>query len=403
MDILLPEIPARFDRFRKTVRDFVVKNRPHVVTKQRSGFRTPEFRKDVDELQRWVGEMYSAGYSVFDRRERDGEADIWELRVIIEELEELGVPWFVGNPNVAEAALRAFGSPWQKSELLPRMRSGKDIWCQCFSEPDAGSDLASLKTRATRDGDQYIINGQKIWTTWGQYADYGFLLARTNAAVEKHAGITAFAVPLIQDGVQIRPLREITGTADFNEVFLTDAKVPVANRIGEEDDGWRVAKLALRTERISTMGMGDLMVDDVLRLIDISTNQEGPDGRCDEDSAIQQHLARAYEIARIVNLLGLREETRTLQGHDNQVFASVGKLFYGQTVQAISDAAMAMLETRSILVEDEPLAVDDGRWVDMFLYMRAMSIAGGTAQIQRNLISELGLGMPREQTWEKSA
>ena len=184
---------------------------------KRSGFRTPECREDVIELQRWIGAMYSSGYSVYDRRENDG--DVFELKIIAEELEKVAFPTVVGNPNVAEAA-SGCSVHQAKRQTFCRVRAGKDVWCQCFSEPDAGSDLALLKTKAVRDGDEYLINGQKIWTTWGQYADYGFLLARTDPTSVGTWASQRLLSRFCKKALKFALEEKLPGTSDFNEVFL---------------------------------------------------------------------------------------------------------------------------------------------------------------------------------------
>ncbi|MCW2622088.1 MAG: acyl-CoA dehydrogenase domain protein, partial [Frankiales bacterium] len=238
MDVTIEQAPPSYDGFRARVRAFIAEHAPPPPEVVRAGMRTPDTQAEVDALKAWLLALDGSGLSP---RTLD---DPWERAVALEELESAGAPSVIGNALV-ESALVSHGTEEQKQRLLPGIRSGQEIWCQLFSEPDAGSDMAGLQTRAVRDGDHYRINGQKVWTTWGQWSDYGYLLARTDPDAERHAGITAFVIDMRQPGVEVRPLREITGTSDFNEVFFTDAVVPVDNVIGGEGQGWRIATTSL--------------------------------------------------------------------------------------------------------------------------------------------------------------
>ena len=392
MDVNLPEIPAAYAPYRTELRAFIAAHRPTLATKARSGVRTPEHPEDVDALRRWVGELYTAGYGM----PRTGLAgrDPVHTRIITEELEAAGLPATVGN-TLVEVALEQFGTPEQKDRFLRRMRRGEDVWCQLFSEPDAGSDLASLQTRAQLDGDVYVVNGQKVWTTWGHWADYGYLLARTDTAVDKHAGISAFAIDMRQRGVEVRPLREITGTSDFNEVFFSDATVPVANRIGAEGEGWKIATTSLVNERIGTAGYGSKLPDIVSDLVGLAMDSPRGDHPAAADGGVRQLVARLFAEAEILRLLGYRSATKVARGEQDVSDAPMQKLWFSEVNLAVAEAALTILGRHSLLVEGDPEAIDDGRWQDMFLYARAYTIAGGSSEIMRNMIAERGLGLPR--------
>ena len=235
--------------YRAEVRAFIALHGPGA--RKHVGVRAPE-PEQVPALRAWVARLYGAGYLGQTWPVEYGgrpDATIERTFIVAEEIARARTWGEIGAGALAAAAVLAFGSEQQRQRYLPRIRSGEDLWCQLFSEPGAGSDLASLKTRAVRDGDHYVVNGQKVWTTNGQHADLGYLLARTNPDVAKQAGITAFALDMRTPGVDVRPLREITGTNDFNEVFLDNVRIPADQVIGEVDNGWRVANASLGHER----------------------------------------------------------------------------------------------------------------------------------------------------------
>jgi alkylation response protein AidB-like acyl-CoA dehydrogenase len=381
MDVTVTRAPATYDAFRARVRAFIVDNAPPPKP-PKAGMRTPETRAEVDELQRWVAALSEAGFNPALLSE---PADPWPRQVAIEELDAAGVPYKVGNPLV-ENAIVLHGTDEQRERLLPRMRSGADIWCQLFSEPDAGSDLASLQTSAELDGDSYRVNGQKVWTTWGQWSDYGYLLARTDREAGKHAGITAFVIDMHQPGVDIRPLREITGTSDFNEVFFTDAVVPVANRIGEEGQGWRISTASLGAERSRQAGTDRPLPDQVRDLIALSGG----------DPSQRDELVRLYERAHAHTRLELQTDSKAQRGTSGAADAAVLKVTFSSLNLAVAEHGLRLLGTAALLEEADPRAVDSGRWQDMFLYARAYTISAGSNEVMRNVIAERGLGMPRE-------
>jgi alkylation response protein AidB-like acyl-CoA dehydrogenase len=317
--------------------------------------------------------------------------DAFEARIIAEELDAAGVPDMIGNP-LGGGAIYRFGSDEQRERHLEPILRGEHIWCQLFSEPDAGSDLASLRTRAERDRDRFVINGQKVWSTWAQYADFGFLLARTDLESERHAGISAFVLPMRLPGIEIRPIREITGTADFCEVFLTDVSVPVDHLIGEEGHGWRIATSSLSDERSSaTSTVGSLLdaareVVQMWRELPVSARWA---------PSLAEPIARLYERARVLELIGYRNRTRLARGEPRVADAAVEKVLFSELFVDIATLALRVLDARSVRVEGDPQAQGFGRWQDMFLYARAYTIAGGSSEILRSVIGERQLGLPR--------
>jgi alkylation response protein AidB-like acyl-CoA dehydrogenase len=389
MDVDVPAIPPSYDAYRENLRAFISEHRPGLDWKPRSGMRVPDDPADVETLRAWVRALHDAGY-VVDRFGDD--ADPYESRIMHEELGRTGIPFVLGNPLVS-GALRMFGTDEQQRTYLAPMARGDHIWTQLFSEPDAGSDLASLSTRAQRDGDGYIVDGQKVWSTWAQFADFGYLLARTEP-VPGPAGITAFILDMRTPGVTTRPLREMTGTSDFNEVFLDGVRVPAANVIGEPGQGWRIATASLASERggVGSGGSGD----SVANLVRVARRYRRGGGRAIDDSAVRQELAGFAARSRIQRALGYRVATKAAAGELAAWDAPLTKVWFSELNLEMCEYAMALQGPVGALVEGEPLAHDGGRWQDAFLYARAWTIAGGANEIMRNLIAERGLGLPRE-------
>jgi len=286
------------------------------------------------------------------------------------------------------------GTEAQKHEFLPRMLNGEHVWCQLFSEPGAGSDLAGLTTRAEIDGDEFVINGQKVWTSGAHFSDWGMLLARTNWDVPKHQGITWMAVDMRSPGVEIRPLRQITGYAHFNEVFLTDVRVPIANVVGEMNNGWRVAQTTLGNERQMIGGGGSgIGFKSLHALAD----------RCGRtaDPVIRQELAKSYTRFEILNWIGQRAKARAKAGLPPGPEVSVMKLAVSERVARDGDLALALEGADGMLLGTD--APDDGTFQQLFLNQWSVRIGGGTEQIQRNVIGERVLGLPGEARPDKTA
>ncbi len=390
MDVTVPAIPSTYDGFRATLQAFLAVQRPTLEWKQRTGVRVPDLATDVERLRAYARAVHDAGY-VSDRF-RTERGDPFEQRILEQELTRAGVPAVLGNPLVA-GALKHFGTDEQRAIYFPPMARGDHIWTQLFSEPDAGSDLTSLQTRGVRDGDTYVVSGQKVWSTWAQWADYGYLLARTEP-VQGAGGITAFILDMRSAGVDVRPLREMTGTTDFNEVFFDEVRIPAANVIGAPGEGWKVAGASLVEER-SGVGGGGGGGDPVHRLITLGRLREGR-GHDIGDGAVRQHLGQLIARSRIQRHLGQRMATKAARGQISAADAPISKIWFSELNLEIAETALALLGARSMLVEGDELSEEDGRWQDSFLYARAWTIAGGTNEIMRNMIAERGLGLPRE-------
>jgi alkylation response protein AidB-like acyl-CoA dehydrogenase len=307
------------------------------------------------------------------------------------ELADADVPRPVGAFNLAAQALLEFGSEEQRGYYLPRIRDFADMWCQLFSEPEAGSDLAALRTRARLDGDAWVVDGQKVWTTHGHVADLGFLLARSEPQASKHAGISAFIVDMRAPGLTVRPLREVTGASDFNEVFLDSVRIPADNIIGARGQGWQVARTALAHERAGSL-REDSVVDSSLRLVDQLSGRDS--ARRAEPDAVRR-LGELAARARATDLLGLRAVIRAADGAAGAVDAAVTKVVFSETNLALATLGVELQGADGIIAAaDSPR--DGGHWQEAFLWARGFTISAGSNEIMRNVIAENGLGLPRE-------
>jgi alkylation response protein AidB-like acyl-CoA dehydrogenase len=291
------------------------------------------------------------------------------------------------------------GTDEQKRQFLPPLIRGEQVWCQLFSEPDAGSDLASLSTSAVRDGDTWVVRGQKVWTSHAHYADYGILLARSNTQEPKHRGITCFLLDMNAPGLDIRPLRQATGSAEFNEVYLDDVEIPDAMVLGPVDRGWSVAMTTLTSERVSIGGgMPAFQPDRVFDLARRQSEVHADGGTADGSGSIRspqtrQELAAFYTRDRIITWLSYRVRTAMSHGTPVGAESSVIKLAMSQHLAETSDLGLALQGPAGMLDLDD--AVDHATWQGHFLYQWASRLGGGTDQIQRNIIGERVLGLPR--------
>jgi alkylation response protein AidB-like acyl-CoA dehydrogenase len=384
------------ETFRAEVRAFIAENAPG--RKTHAGVRAPEAEL-IPAIRAWTAALYSAGYLGITWPEEHGgrpEADAAEPFIVAEELVRARTWEPVGAGSLAASALIEFGTPEQRSRFLPRLRNGEDIWCQLFSEPGAGSDLAALQTRAVRTGDEFVVDGQKVWTTNGQHADIGYLLARTDPGASKHRGITAFAIDMRTPGIDIRPLREITGTTDFNEVFLEGVRVPADRVIGQVDDGWRVAMSSLGHERAGVAASGVelfLVLQDLVELA-AETTRRGESAL--HDTAVRQGIGRLAARVATNDVMAKLVQSRMLAGKEEPADAPGAKIFFSETNLAMAEFGMDLQGVDGVLVEGDPAVRSGGWWQDAFLYARAYTISGGSNEVMRNVIAERALGLPRD-------
>jgi alkylation response protein AidB-like acyl-CoA dehydrogenase len=364
--------------------------RRHQDAAARVGLPTDEAsqRRHVDSCRRWQRALYEGGWAGITWPRAFGGRGGTPVEQMIFSQEEACFEVSAGALSVGLAmvgpTLMAWGTPAQQDDHLAPMLRGDALWCQLFSEPAAGSDLPSLITRAERDGDEYVVNGQKVWTSFAQFADWGILLARTGGP--GRAGISYLLVDMTTPGVDVRPLRQATGVAHFNEVFLTDVRVPAAHVVGAEGEGWKVARTTLASERMSIGSARGTTFADVRSLV------EGL-GR-DLDGRERQQVARAYISFELLRYLGLRVQTSVSQGRAPGAEGSILKLAISQQSALLGDLGMALLGPAG--AASDGTTPDAGFWREKFVGQWSVRIGGGTDQMQRNQIGERVLGLPRE-------
>jgi alkylation response protein AidB-like acyl-CoA dehydrogenase len=366
-----------------------------------------------ESLSKFVGEwrhtLYEAGYLAPGWPVEFGGAGLSALEQVIlaEEFTRAGVP--SGGPNDAFGiqmlgnTLLLCGTDAQKRHYLPRILSGEDTWCQGYSEPNAGSDLANVGLRAERDGDQWVLNGQKIWTSAGHLADHIFTLARTEPDAPKHKGISFLLVDMRQPGIEVRPIKMISGESEFNEVFYTDAVCPVENVVGGVNDGWRVAMTLLGFERgESAVTIPIRFQAELDRLFALARERGVAD-----DALVRQRLAWCYSQVQVMRYSGMRVLTGFLGGHHPGPEAGISKLFWSEYHKIVTELALDIFGAEAMTPSgrrpSSAFQTDDAgapnstkSWVDTFLNARAGTIYAGSSQIQRNIIGEMVLGLPKE-------
>jgi len=289
--------------------------------------------------------------------------------------------------------LMAHGTDEQKSRYLEKMLRGEEVWCQLFSEPSAGSDLAGLRTRAVRDGDEWVVSGQKIWTTGAHYSDFGMILTRTDPNATKHSGITYFIVDMKAPGIDIRPIRQINGGTGFNEVFFTEVRIPDQNRVGAVNDGWRGAITTLMNERAAIGGGGaGLGISDLIELL---RSTPFGDGVALDDEGVRQRLADFYARSTGLQYTAYRTLTALSRGQTPGPESSIGKLVGAPLRQEMALFAIEVLGAHGSIAGGE-LATEHGAWQRTYLTMPGLRLAGGTDEILRNIIAERVLGLPAE-------
>lgn len=355
--------------------------------------------EEVRVLVAWQKKLHSGGWvGVHWPAEYGGRgATTVENYILQEEFARAQAPELIGRIgiNLVGPTLIAHGSEEQKLRHLPRILGAEEIWCQLFSEPNAGSDLSSLRCRAERSGDEFIVNGQKTWTSYAQFADWGILLARTDPSVKKSHGISFLIVDMKSPGVTVRPLRQMTGSNEFNEVFLEDVRVPAVNLVGELNRGWQIAQTTLSHERGTSprqLVMHRILLD---ALIQLAHDTPRGDGSAADDPVIRQGIARAISEVEIFKLHNWRTLTQVRRHGKPGPESSLVKLFWSEMSQRMHDVAMQILGPQGVYWSGEPRAVWNGRWLRSYQYYRAATIFAGTSEVQRNIIAQRVLGLPR--------
>lgn len=379
-------------------------------------------------------DLHEAGYIVPHWPEPYGlNADPMHQLIIDDELKRGGVVRTSSSTNAigvgwAAPTIYLAGSDWQKERFLPKIFSGDEIWCQLFSEPDAGSDLANLGTRAVRDGDEYIISGSKIWTSGGHHSQYGILIARTDPDVPKHKGISYFIVPMDLPGIELQPIVDMTTAHSFNQTFFDNVRLPAKYLVGNEGDGWRLAKVTLANERVSLSSSGSLwgVGPSADQLLDLVRQNGGLD-----DPIERQRFAQLHIEAEVLRLSRLRSLSARLQGKTPGVEASIQKVIGDEQGQVVMELAKSLAGANGMIAGsgpsgDLPAGSTGGPtevnftretshypdvepiWHYGYLFAPALTLGGGTFAVQRNIIAEQVLGLPRDinvehgLTWSES-
>ncbi|MDQ6840607.1 MAG: acyl-CoA dehydrogenase family protein [Actinomycetota bacterium] len=401
--------PPEAESFRTEISAWLADNLP-------VGWGTDSYSPSDEERARfadeWTAKLFEGGWICATWPTEYGGRGLSTIEAVVlnEEFARVGAPLradFFGDTLVGPTILQ-WGSEEQKKEFLPGIMGGQIAWCQGFSEPDAGSDLAGLKTTAVLDGDEWVINGQKIWTTQAQKADYVFLLARTDPEVPAHAGISYLLVPMDQPGVEVRPITQISGSAEFNEVFLTDARAPRDNVVGGVNNGWKVAMTTLGFERGTSATTGYRRFQ---KELDQIISDARASGRI-ADPLVRQDLARAYTTVKIMEINGYRSLTGVLSGSKDPALAALSatnKMFWSEYHKWITDVAMDLAGPAGQILDgsEDAFIAGIGRQVNRagyapgvlqssFFFARSETIWGGSDQIQHNIVGERVLGLPKE-------
>jgi alkylation response protein AidB-like acyl-CoA dehydrogenase len=385
------------ESFRERVQKFLRDNLPPEWGK--AGGRPPGMSQ-VEFLKDWQRRLYHNGFLGMSwPKDYGGQgASQVEMAIFNEEVARFRAP---GPLNVlglsmAGPTIITHGTQEQKERYLAKILSGEEIWCQGFSEPNAGSDLASLRTRAELKGDEFIVNGQKVWTTLGHIADVCMLLVRTDPDAPKHRGLSYLLVEMRTPGITVRPLRQITGEAEFNEMFLEDVRVPRKNLLGPLNEGWRVATTTLMNERgtsaLATVMRYRIVFDEIVDLARTTIRNGKP---ANQDPVIRQQLAQFYMDLEMMRFTSYRAFSKILKGGNPGPEGSISKLAWSELNQRMMEMVMSLEGPASQLMRGSPHAVESGRWQHHFLRSRGNTIEAGTSEIQRNIIAERVLGLPR--------
>ena len=354
---------------------------------------TPKF---IAAAKAWQKKKQTAGWACIQWPREYGGRDATPIEQVIWQQEEgiyslLG-KIFLTSHGICAPTLIAYASEGQKRRYLPPLAAGTEVWCQFFSEPAAGSDLAGLRTRAERDGDAWVINGQKIWTSHLQYADYAILIARTDPNVAKHAGLTMFFLDVRTPGVEFRPIKQMTGQSGFNEVFLTDVRIPDAQRLGAMGQGWQVSLTTLMNERLMVATGG--MATGFPEMLNFCTQLDMAGGKAIDDSAVRQKLATWATRASGLKHMASRAISALSNGAEPGPENSIGKLVTGAMMQEMMMYVLDLQGQAGVL--DGAEAADAARFQAMLLRSCGTRIEGGTDEILRNIIAERVLGLPAD-------
>jgi alkylation response protein AidB-like acyl-CoA dehydrogenase len=351
-------------------------------------------------LRDWQRQVYEGGWAGLSWPKAYGGrgATLMEKAIFTEEMARAGAPTMPGilGLELVGPTIIAFGTEAQKQRYLAKILSGEEIWCQGFSEPNAGSDLAALRSEAKLDGDHFIVNGQKVWTSYGWASDWCELVVRTDPDVPKHKGLTVLLVDMHSPGVEVRPLLQMTGETEFNELFFDNVRVPVENVVGRVNDGWNVALGTLSHERaLLGAGLQITFKRQFSRLVELAKQVERNGKPAAEDPVIRQKLAQCYAEIEIMRLNQMRAISRIIETGAPGPEGSIQKIFWSELNQRFQQIAMEILGPYGQLTRGCDLAFDDGQWAYGYLRARGNTIEAGTSEIQRNIVGHFVLGLPK--------
>jgi alkylation response protein AidB-like acyl-CoA dehydrogenase len=383
-------------QFRDEFRSWLVAN----VPKDWPAWREKPLEESFPYLRAWQRKLYEGGWAAVSwPREYGGRgATLMQQAIFWEEMARVEAPPMANalGLGLIGPTIIAYGTEAQKKRFVPKILSAEEIWCQGFSEPNAGSDLASLQTEARLNGDHYVVNGQKVWTSYGWVGDWCELVVRTDPNVPKHKGLTVLLVNMKSPGVEVRPLRQMTGESEFNELFFRDVRVPVKNVLGKVNDGWNVAISTLMHERGSYGARLHLLFKrNIGRLIELSRTTLRNNLPATADPVIRQKLAQCYAEVEIMRLNQLRAFSRMAANGVPGPEGSIQKLFWSELNQRVQQLAQELLGPYGQLLNGDVHAIDNGYWSYGYLRSRGNTIEAGTSEVQRNIVGHFVLGLPR--------
>ncbi len=383
-----------YEDFREEVRAFLEANKDAAPSQANRSVRS-------EKRLKWQKILLENGYAARTHPKEYGgygaEPNALKSRIIAEEFSRAKLPGGIAGQgiNMLVPTLLELGTPEQKQKYIKPTLEGTMVWCQGYSEPGAGSDLASLRTSAVVDGDDFVINGQKIWTSTAQYADMMFCLVRTEPDAKKHQGISYILIDMKTAGIEVRPLMTMTGFAEFNEVFFTDVRVPTSSIVGNRGEGWMVANATLTHER-GMLGDPDAALSRLNAIADIMA-QEQVDGQTLMDNDVyRDRLVQLQAEAYAMKMNGMRLTTLSSEQKSSGMAGLLVKLQGCELNHQMADLAIDVMGEYGMLYEDSPFVRDSGMWQTYYMFDLGLIIGGGSAQIQKNIISERGLGLPRE-------
>jgi alkylation response protein AidB-like acyl-CoA dehydrogenase len=383
-------------KFRDELRAWLEVN----VPKDWNEWREKPLEESFSYLRAWQRKLYEGGWAAVSWPKEYGgrSASLMEQSLFWEEMARVEAPPMANSLGLGliGPTIIAYGTDEQKKRFIPKILSAEEIWCQGFSEPNAGSDLASLQTEARLDGDHYVVNGQKVWTSYGWIGNWCELVVRTDSTVAKHKGLSVLLIDMKSPGVEVRPLKQMTGESEFNELFFRDVRVPVANVLGKVNDGWNVAVSTLMYERGSYGARLHLLFKrNINRLIELSRTFQKNGQPAAQDPITRQKLAQCYAEIEIMRWNQLHAFSRITATGVPGPEGSIQKIFWSELNQRVQQIAQEMFGPYGQLLAGDSHAVDNGIWSYGYLRTRGNTIEAGTSEVQRNIIGHFVLGLPR--------